>query len=513
MSVFAIETVDDTEYPDGFRLFTTLAALILAIFLATLDTTILATAIPRITDQFHSLTDVGWYASAFFMTVSFSQSAWGKIYKYFDLKTMFLIAITIFEIRSLICGAAPNSQILIFGRAVAGLGGAGVLAGCYIIIAFSVPPAKRPAYTGIMSGTSGAASVVGLLLGGIITDRLGWRWCFYINLPIGGLSAAIILFTFRTPSHSRNVANTSWSEKIKQMDIIGMMGIMAAVTCYLLAFQWGGITKSWKSADVIGLLVGFFLLTIDSVGVEYVQGDRALFVPRIVKQRAVYVGCIYGFLIAGGYFVLVYYLPIYFQSMLGVSAEQSGVRNLAFVVAVTICTIASGASISACGYFAPFAIVGAGIMTIGTGLIYTFNINSSSAAWIGFQVLTGIGAGICLQTPMVGGKVFSAPEDLSSTTAILLFAQTMGGTFIVSAAESGLTNTLIRNMEKNVPSIRSATILAVGASKLREVFTAEELVGILDSYMAGLKVAFAVAIALAGGAAVAGLFMPWGKAC
>lgn len=98
--------VDDTEYPNGLRLFTTLAALVLAIFLPTLDTTILATAIPRITDQFHSLADVGWYASAFFMTVSSSQSVWGKIYKYFDLKTMFLVTITIFEIRSLISGKA-----------------------------------------------------------------------------------------------------------------------------------------------------------------------------------------------------------------------------------------------------------------------------------------------------------------------------------------------------------------------------------------------------------------------
>jgi MFS family permease len=161
--------------------------------------TILSTAIPKITSDFHSLDDVGWYASAFFLTVGASQSSWGKAYKYFPLKTVILISIAVFELGSLICGVAPNSVALIVGRAITGLGAAGVLSGCYTIIAFSIPPVRRPAFTGLLGATYGIASVVGPLLGGVFTDKATWRWCFYVNLPVGGVSAGIIFLFFQNP--------------------------------------------------------------------------------------------------------------------------------------------------------------------------------------------------------------------------------------------------------------------------------------------------------------------------
>lgn len=238
----ALHPVESSMYPSMAKLMPILLAIVLAIFLVALDMTIVATAIPHITDEFHSLNDVGWYGSAFFLTVAAFQSAWGKAYKYFPLKWSFLIAIFIFEVGSLICAVAPNSTALIVGRAIAGAGGAGIASGCYTILAFAVEPAKVAAFTGILGASYAVASVAGPLLGGVFTQYVSWRWCFYINLPIGGLSAVIILVFFKAPKAAKPQP-APMKEKILQLDLGGAFMIMAAIVCLILALQWGGTTK------------------------------------------------------------------------------------------------------------------------------------------------------------------------------------------------------------------------------------------------------------------------------
>ncbi|KAK6064599.1 major facilitator superfamily transporter [Seiridium cupressi] len=180
-------------------------SLMLGIFLVSLDNTILATAIPKITDEFYGLDKVVWYSSAYFMTFGGFQSTWGKFYKYFSLKIYFMVAIALFELGSLICGVAPNPTALIVGRIIAGLGGAGIGSGAFTIIGFIAEPQKRPALIGFTGATYGIAAVLCPLLGGAFSDKVTWRWCFYINLPVGGLAAAIVLIYLHIPSEAKPV--------------------------------------------------------------------------------------------------------------------------------------------------------------------------------------------------------------------------------------------------------------------------------------------------------------------
>ena len=395
-SAAAIPPVEEDDLPHGLRLLAIVVALALTMFLVALDMTIVATAIPKITEEFSSLNDIGWYGSAFFLTIAGFQAAWGKAYRYFPLKTTFLVSVFIFELGSLICGVAPNSVALIVGRAIAGVGGAGIASGVYTIIAFSAAPSRRAVFTGILGAVYGVASVIGPLLGGVFTDKATWRWAFYINLPVGGVSAAIILLTFRAPPAAKP-AEASWQEKILQMDLPGTFTIIAAVVCFLLAIQWGGVTKSWNDSQIIGLLVGFGLLVILFIVVQYFSGDRAVLQGRLLKNRNVLVSSVFAGFFGGAFFLLLYYLPLYFQSVDGVSAADSGIRNLPLVLGAALFSIISGGLISATGQFAPFLILGGVITSIGSGLLYTLDIGSGSDKWIGYQTLAGIGLGLAIQ--------------------------------------------------------------------------------------------------------------------
>jgi MFS family permease len=352
------------------------------------------------------------------MTFGGFQTSWGKAFSYFNFKYAFLLSMFIFEVGSLLCAVAPNTIAFIFGRAIAGLGGAGMSSGAITMIAFSVPPRKRPLFLGLTGSTYGISSVVGPLLGGVFSDRVSWRWCFYINLPLGGAAAAIIFFFFTTPPQAKPLPATL-KEKFLQMDPVGVVLCMASIITFIMAFEYGGQSKAWNSSVVIGLLVGFPLITALFVVWEYYQGERAMIVPRLFKMRAIWAGSLYQFFIAGAYFLILYYLPIYFQSIQNVSAIESGVRNLAMVIAISFAVVAGGVIVGQTGQTVPFMMFGAAVAAIGTGLMRTFGLHTSSGKWIGYQILTGFGIAFPFQIALNIGQANAGSADMSKATATI----------------------------------------------------------------------------------------------
>lgn len=318
----------------------------------------------------------------------------------------------------------------------------------------------------------------------------------------------ILFFFFHAPAASRPV-KASWREKLLQMDPLGTFVVMAAIICYILALQWGGTTRPWSDSKVIGTLVGFGLL-IGLFGViEWYMGDRALLQGSIIGNRAILVNCLYIFFLAGAFFALLYYLPIYFQSVHNVSASQSGIDNLPLVLGISLFTVISGGLISKFGIFVPFLLGGSTLATIGAGLTYTLDIGTSSSHWIGYQALAGIGIGLSVQVPIIANQAFVKITEISSVTAVTLFFQTIGGAFFVSAGQTAWANRLLSRLPVTAPGVDPKLVIATGATRLRQVFATEQIPGILTAYMDGLKLTFALVIALSGITVPIALFAKW----
>lgn len=238
LSTVRTTATEDLTYPSGFKLAFLLSSIFISMFLVSLDRLIISTAIPQITDDFHSVTDIGWYGSAYLLTNAAFQLMYGKVYTFFSIKVVFMGAVALFEIGSAICGAAPSSVAFIVGRAVAGLGSAGIMSGAIVILIYAVPLHKRPMYQGMFGAIFGISSVVGPLLGGAFTSKVSWRWCFYINLPFGAVALVLLFFLLDIPE--REETKRPLGKKLAQLDAMGTTVFLPGVVCLLLALQWGG---------------------------------------------------------------------------------------------------------------------------------------------------------------------------------------------------------------------------------------------------------------------------------
>ncbi|KAF2447530.1 MFS general substrate transporter [Karstenula rhodostoma CBS 690.94] len=501
------ESEDESKYLSGFKLGILSLGLCLTTFVIALDNTIIATAIPKITTVFNSLNDVGWYGSSYLLTTCSLQPSFGKVYTYFDVKYTYLFALVLFEIGSIICAAATSSPMFIVGRAIAGAGAAALFSGGMTIIGYSVPLRKRAIYIAALSSMFGIASVVGPLLGGALTDKASWRWCFWINLPFGGISLAVVFFFFSNPE--RQYSHMSFKQRIKEVDIVGAVFLICAIVCLLLALQWGGLVYPWKNSKVWGNLLGFGLIISVFIGIQIWQKDRATIPLRVMKQQTVLVSCLFTAFLSMALYTHIFYLPFYFQASKGTTAEGSGIRTIAYLCSLTLSSIIVGGLITVVGWYAPFMWVGGALFTVGAGMLYTLKIDSTASQWIGYQVIAGFGAGAGVQIPFVAVQVVTNAKDMPTANALVMFFNSLGGAIAISIAQNIFINSLTKEIPKYAPEVDPRIVINAGATYVRQAVPVEYLQGVLEAYTKAITTALALSIATACVAALTSFGMEW----
>ncbi|KAL4747956.1 hypothetical protein BDW72DRAFT_215114 [Aspergillus terricola var. indicus] len=491
---------DNSLYkPKTLKFWLVIACNLLALFIVALNRTIITTALPQITNEFHRLGNIGWYMSAYMLTSAVGQLMYGRLYKFYDMKMTFLASIIMFEAGSALCGAAPNSGSFIVGHAISGFAGAGIFSGCMLVIIPMVPLHIRPRFQGLFGMIFGVASVLGPLIGG--------GWCFYINLPIGAVSWVFMALVWHPPHRQRKAV--SLFTHFKQLDPLGMLFFILAMACLMLALQWGSSKYAWGNGHIIVLLVIFGVLLIAYSAVQAWLPDTATIPPKVVMQWSIFCAALYMFCMSGGMILLIYYIPEWFQTVKGFSSTRSGVDMFLLMLSMIMLTFAGGITTQQVGYYMPAMLFCPIVMATGLGLLSTWSIDTGIPLWVGYQFLSGFGLGFGLQiSGLVVQRILPA-DDIPLSIALLFFLQQLGGLVFSTVGDNILTNMLISRLVGVVPGLDSSKIINSGATNLICTVPDTNKITVRLAYNYSITRIFLAAMGVTLGGLVSALGMEW----
>nr|XP_018999581.1 major facilitator superfamily transporter [Kwoniella mangroviensis CBS 8507]OCF63042.1 major facilitator superfamily transporter [Kwoniella mangroviensis CBS 8507] len=450
-------TQDNSGLLSGIRLYLVFLSLMLSVFMFALDQSIVSTAIPQIVSEFQAFDQVSWIITGYFLTQCGLILLVGQLLTILKAKWMLLGAVFFFELGSLICAVAKDMTTLIGGRAVQGIGASGMFVSILAVIAVVTRVDQRAAFMASFGIVFVISSVVGPLLGGVFTERVSWRWCFWINLPFGGVAAAAVLFLLpaRDPEVNENTPHDrTLLGKLRRMDWLGTALIFLTVTCLLLALAWGGNEYAWSNWRIILLFILGGLLVISFGAWQWYYDKHALIPLSLLKNRSVIAcaGAMFFFMLAmlGG----TYQLPLFYQAVTH-SPEKSGIDIIAFMLSICVAIFISGGITTKFGRYYPFLLIGPPISAIGFGLLYTIDAEMSNARIIGYQILAGFGIGLSFQNVLIAvqAEYHDQPALLPQATGVVSFFQLTGaaiGIGIINTVQSVFLNTEIKRLAPNV---------------------------------------------------------------
>ncbi|KAI1319727.1 major facilitator superfamily-domain-containing protein [Xylariaceae sp. FL0255] len=400
----------------------TMASLCLSATLSALDMTIVTTAIPAIVASLQSSAGYVWIGSAFILGFTAVTPIWGSIADLWGRKPIILTALTIFLAGSLLCALSPNLGALIGGRAIQGIGasGMGVMVNTIICDMFSLR--ERGLYLAITSIIWAIGSAVGPIIGGLFVNnpRLGWRWCFWLNLPIGGVVFIVLLFFLKVHS-----PNTSVLAGLRAIDWIGSVLCLGGTVMILLGLDFGDVTFPWSSPTIISLIVfGTVVIGIALVN-EWKFAANPVIPLRLLggwsKAAAYGVFAFNAYVFIG----VTYYLPLYSQSVLGVDALTSGVYLLPLIVSCSLSAAGAGVFIQQTGKYRPLMYAAQVLLTLGTGLFIDLEFERNLPKLFIFQILTGIGVGLNIEAPIISAQASATVRDTAAVIATMGFLRSI----------------------------------------------------------------------------------------
>ncbi|KAI3319635.1 MFS general substrate transporter [Xylariaceae sp. AK1471] len=411
---------DDESPQEGGRTALEMAVIMLALcsalFLAALDATIVTTALPTIVSEFNSPSGYTWVGAAYTLASSATVPSWGKISDIWGRKPILLLAVGIFWIGSLISALSVNIGQLIAGRAIQGGGGGGVIVLINITVSDLVSLRKRGQYYGIFGGVWALASAIGPILGGVFTSKVTWRWCFWINLPISGVGFFMLLFVLKLHN-----PRTPVRQGLAAIDWLGSALIIGATLQLLFALEFGGVTYPWKSVTVIVLLV-FSVITFGlAIVVEKYVAVYPVIPLRLFKslRNCVAFGTCF---VHGAVFISgSYYLPLYFQAVVGSSSLLSGAYLLAYALPLSLGSASTGIWMKKTGQYLPAVIFGMFFLTLGFGLFIDLGSPVNWAKLVIYQIVAGIGVGPNFQSPLIALHSGLEPKDIAAATSTFQF--------------------------------------------------------------------------------------------